>query len=188
MITRTRMLAIGALLAVTVFLGAAETTRHSGEWATLFTEPFINAEGKGVDLRLKDKLVALYFGNAWDPASIAFTAKLQTFHAACREHIEIIYISFDRTSAQQLQTMKTFTVPWLSVPLGGADDKRVKIRFATQRFPALLVFDPDGGLLTMEGRMDVEFHPENAILKWVNIIQDVTAKKLEAAQKRTLGK
>ena len=99
----------------------------------------------------------------------AFTKKLATFYSNLSDakHFEIVFASLDQTREAFDEHVKEH--PWLALPYG-AGAQLVEQLSASERLthvPTLLVFGPDGALITREGKKCLEQDPEGAKFPWI---------------------
>lgn len=100
---------------------------------------------------LKGKHVALYFSAHWCPPCRGFTPLLASTYkqvnAEDGKELEIVYISRD-SSATEFQEYFAGML-WTAVPFAKRDISTALVRkFGVTGIPSLLVFSPDGDLLT----------------------------------------
>lgn len=115
------------------------------------------------------KLVGVYFSAHWCPPCRAFTPLLADWYeevtGADADSIEIIFATFDKQKAEFESYYAE--MPWLTF---GFEDPRIdeiSDKHEVGGIPELVIFKPDGTLVTSDGRMDVETHGPNAIAEWL---------------------
>lgn len=117
---------------------------------------------------LRGKTVAFYFSAQWCIPCKQFTPKLAEFREAHQnDDFEVVLMSLDRDSAQKAAYMKDEKMQWLTAP--GQSSKEIDHImnfYKLPGIPSLIVFEPDGRLVTTTGREDVTTDPVNALSKW----------------------
>lgn len=137
-------------------------------------------QGKNGDVpvsSLEGKYVLVYFSAHWCPPCRAFTPQLAAFYKrhSKDKNLEIIFASWDQNKAEFEEYFKEH--PWLAFPFETSESiiKTLGSNFSVQSIPTLLVFGPDGKLITREGRMSVVRDPSAENFPWVGA--DAAAKK-----------
>jgi thiol-disulfide isomerase/thioredoxin len=114
-------------------------------------------------------VIGLYFTAHWCPPCRTFTPKLISLYKAANSSqkvIEIIFISFDRDS----ETMNNYfeEMPWAAIPFSDANLREgIGHRFSITGIPALIVFKPNGTLISEDGRSDVYSKNAAVIDYWI---------------------
>eukprot|EP00697_Spironema_sp_BW2_P010035 gnl/Spiro4/2510_TR1211_c0_g1_i1.p1 gnl/Spiro4/2510_TR1211_c0_g1~~gnl/Spiro4/2510_TR1211_c0_g1_i1.p1 ORF type:complete len:157 (-),score=37.06 gnl/Spiro4/2510_TR1211_c0_g1_i1:85-516(-) len=105
----------------------------------------------GIDT-LEGKIVFVYFSAHWCPPCRGFTPVLSAFYEqVASKNAEIVFVSSD--SDQSSFDGYYAEHPWLALPFELRDVKNTLCsKFGISGIPCLLVFGPDGKLLTNEGR------------------------------------
>ncbi len=126
------------------------------------------AEEKIPREQIEGKILGVYFSASWCPPCRAFTSKLVSFHNAHDEEFEVILVGSDENHAEQTKYMKEYNMPWLAVSNGGKEAHELAQTFEVRGIPHLAILAPDGNILSVEGRQDLEAHGENALDLWKN--------------------
>lgn len=118
------------------------------------TAQFVRGVLRGADLmsKVEGKHFALYFSAHWCPPCRGFTPKLAEFYKdGLKDNLEIIFVSNDRDEAAFDEYQKE--MPWPSLPYSERDAARKLNKMCgVQGIPSLVVFSPDGMLVTSDGR------------------------------------
>lgn len=129
-----------------------------------------NGQVNPAELR-KVKFVAFYVGAHCYPPTREFTPRLVDFYNVVNAQgkiFEVIYVSDDR----EAETMQEYfdEMPWLSIPFSSVE-RRVTIMksFNVTMKPALIVCEPDGTAITLNGKTDIDAKQKDAILHWGKI-------------------
>lgn len=123
------------------------------DWKTRFSEGLVDAEGKTVDTAtLAGKYVAVYHSAHWCPPCKVFTPKLVDFANAHKDKLAVVFVSYDRSAEDMSSYMKETKMPWAAVPYRAPSGKKNADENGVKGIPALIVYGPDGALLTKSGR------------------------------------
>lgn len=132
---------------------------------------FADTKGEVVSFeKLKGKTLGFYFSAHWCPPCRQFTPTLVDFRNKNSEDFEVIFVSFDNSKAEKETYMQEASMPWLTVP--GHNNREANALaqiFGVRGYPTLVVIDPEGKVITSQGKEDVMFSPDTAIDKWKSI-------------------
>lgn len=122
------------------------------------------ALGEGLLSKAGGKPIGLYFSAHWCPPCRAFTPKLaEWYKAGLKDKMEIIFVSSDQDKGAFDSYFET--MPWLSLAYDKRDEKEeLSNAFGVNGIPAFVVMNPDGSVITTEGRSKVEEDPEGKTL------------------------
>eukprot|EP00281_Chroomonas_sp_CCMP1168_P020882 CAMPEP_0206228714 /NCGR_PEP_ID=MMETSP0047_2-20121206/9313_1 /ASSEMBLY_ACC=CAM_ASM_000192 /TAXON_ID=195065 /ORGANISM="Chroomonas mesostigmatica_cf, Strain CCMP1168" /LENGTH=744 /DNA_ID=CAMNT_0053651969 /DNA_START=139 /DNA_END=2373 /DNA_ORIENTATION=+ len=129
-----------------------------------------NAEGLPVSISdLQGKYVGIYFSAQWCAPCKAFTPKLiQTYKHVTEtlgKPFEIVFVSSDRS--QEAFDQYFGEMPWLALPFQQQDRRmQTGARLAVDSIPKLVLLNPDGTLLSLDGRDLISQDPEGATFPW----------------------
>jgi len=116
----------------------------------------------GADLLTKTggKPIGLYFSAHWCPPCRGFTPKLaEWYEAGLKDKMEIIFVSSDRDEASFNDYFKE--MPWMALPFDKREAKEVlSDACGVQGIPSFAVINPDGTIITTEGRSKVASDPK----------------------------
>lgn len=133
----------------------------------LITEPISNAQGEQVSLdSIEGKYIGLYFSAHWCPPCRLFTPKLVQFRDAHQDQFEIIFVSSDRTADAKQTYMQETGMKWPAVPWRGESSSALKNHFGVSSIPTLIILNPEGKVVSLDGRSDVELKGDAAIELW----------------------
>ena len=114
------------------------------------------------------KFVAIYFGAHWAPPCRLFTQTLRGFYESTNQghkQIEVIFVSLDGNKEAFLRNFNGTNkneeaMPWLAVPYEAEDRiQTLKMSYGINGIPTLVVLDPQGKLITYDGRKDIQQKP-----------------------------
>jgi GTPase SAR1 family protein len=119
---------------------------------------------------LRGKYVGLYFSGEWCPPSAKFTPVL----AKCYESIksrdvpfEIVFISSDRSEKAQMNYYNSLHGPWAMLPASKKKINRdVSSEHDVNSIPSLIIFDPEGNIVTKKGRGEVQNDTKGLKFPW----------------------
>jgi len=118
--------------------------------------------------QIEGKILGVYFSASWCPPCRAFTPKLISLHNAYADEFEVILVGSDESQVEQTKYMKKYGMPWLAVPNGGKEAHELAQTFEVRGIPRLAILAPNGNVLSVEGRQDLENHGENVFELWKN--------------------
>ena len=153
--------------------GRRPSEAASKPWNTL--EELVGSElmdvnGNKVDVKsLQGKIIGLYFSAHWCRPCRDFTPKLVEFRNANAKDFEVIFVSSDRSAADQQKYMQESGMNWPSVPYQSECKAILKERFSIRGIPALIIVDGKGNLISSQGRSEVNANLTTIIAKWKNL-------------------
>jgi len=118
---------------------------------------------------LRGKTVALYFSAHWCVPCRHFTPKLVDFYSQNKDkNFEVVFMSLDRNAKMKKEYMHEAGMKWLTAPGQGSPEiNRILDFYKLEGVPSLIVFGPNGELITTDGRGDVTNLPDKAMAKWM---------------------
>jgi nucleoredoxin len=120
----------------------------------------LDALGPDLMAKTAGKPFGLYFSAHWCPPCRGFTPKLaEWYKGGLQDVMEIIFVSSDRDEA----SFKEYSgeMPWLCLPYEKRDQKAaLSDAFGVNGNPSLGVCNPDGTVVTTDGRSKVENDPQ----------------------------
>ena len=127
--------------------------------------------GEGAELMRADALdgkhLALYFSARWCSPCKRFTSELAKTYAAIkakRDDFEIVFVSADKDDKSFRDYFKQ--MPWLALPFDKERCEALSSLLGVEDLPGLVVLDPQGNVITVEGRSAVESDPEGYDFPW----------------------
>eukprot|EP00758_Cryptobia_borreli_P002429 Tbor_TRINITY_DN3024_c0_g1::TRINITY_DN3024_c0_g1_i1::g.17380::m.17380/K17609/NXN; nucleoredoxin len=118
---------------------------------------------------LNGKYVLIYFSAHWCPPCKQFTPILAEFYTKHHEskNFEIIYVSSDRTETEFEGYYAS--QPWTAIRFSDQAAKmQISKLFSVSGIPTLIVLDPQGNVITSNGRGMVMGDKDAAKFPWVN--------------------
>merc|ERR1712217_123935 len=106
------------------------------------------------------KPIGLYFSAHWCPPCRGFTPKLAEFYKnSLKDKMEIVFVSSDRDQASFDEYFRE--QPWLALPYEKRAEKEALSKaFGVQGIPSFIIINPDGTVITEDGRSRVMADPE----------------------------
>ena len=98
------------------------------------------------------KITALYMSAKWCGPCRGFTPELVKFRNQNADHFQFVFVSFDKSKAQQLQYMVEDEMNTPSIPFDLKEKDQLIADKANEGIPQLLVYSPQGTLITRNGR------------------------------------
>eukprot|EP00759_Apiculatamorpha_spiralis_P007011 PhF_6_TR14171/c0_g1_i2/m.22677/K17609/NXN; nucleoredoxin len=124
---------------------------------------------------LQGKYVLLYFSAHWCPPCRAFTPLLANFYRkhAASKNFEIVFVSLDQNEKEFNEYFAEH--PWYAVPFSyrGALES-IQQKSNIQTIPTLLVYSPEGQLITNNARNLVPQDPNGERFPWAGTMTQPT--------------
>ena len=125
---------------------------------------------------LLGKVICLLFGAAWSPPFTDFLALFKSFHEDLQADgapMEVIYISFDRTSEEMMALISDeFPESWVAVPHGSSMINYLKLKYSIVVIPKLVVVRDNGDLITDKGVKEVRKRTKRCFTNWYNVANE----------------
>jgi len=132
-----------------------------------FANSLLDSDGKKVSSKvLESKTVGLYFSAQWCPPCRQFTPKLVNFRNDNTKDFEVVFISSDRSSEDQLAYMNDTGMQWYTLEHGSSLTKLLASKFQVSGIPSLVILSPSGATITRNGRDDVLSNAKGALVNW----------------------
>lgn len=132
---------------------------------------FVGQKGNEMDsttLNYPTELIGVYFAANWCKNCSILTPKLADFYKEINNLVtkfEIVYVNNDQ-SLEAFETTKS-EMPWMSIPFSNQQFcTELRTKYSVSAMPTLIIFRPDGTILTRNGRSDVENDIEKAFMNW----------------------
>jgi nucleoredoxin len=131
-------------------------------------ETFVSKSGNVGRDAIDGKTIGIYFSAHWCPPCRGFTPELvKTYNKLKAEgkDFEIIFASSDRDE----EAFKEYfaDMPWLALPFEDRDLKAsLSKQFKVSGIPMLVLLNPDGTVITTEGRSEIGEDAEGANFPW----------------------
>lgn len=136
----------------------------------LFGDELRNSRKKKVSIdELAGKTIGIYFSAHWCPPCRAFTPVLVEFHQEMtrkEKPFEIVFVSSDREKSAMYSYMREMDMPWLALEFGDDHKGALASRYHVRGIPKLVIIDPNGNLITENGRDDVAQRGARAYNEW----------------------
>lgn len=155
-------------LVVSILLLLSITQTQAGNAMTdLFPAGLVDREGNKVTTEiLNGKFVGIYFAAGWCQSCQGFTPALVPFRNKHADEFEIVFVSSDKSKTDQFAYMKKYDMQWPTLEYRSKPAQALKERFNVTSIPTLIILSPDGGLISLNGRYDVESNPAEAMATW----------------------
>ena len=115
---------------------------------------------------LAGKYVGVYFSAHWCPPCRAFTPQLVAFRDKHKAEFEVVFVTSDRSTNDQIEYMKSTGMNWLATPYDSEAGSKLKKHFAVRGIPKLIILNPEGKVVTEDGRSDVMQNGDEALAGW----------------------
>ena len=120
---------------------------------------------------LLGKVICLLFGAGWSPPFLQFLTVFKRFYSELEQEdapLQVIYVSFDRTSEEMRDLARNFPVGWLSLPHSSKLINYLKLRYGVVVIPRLIVVTDCGQLITNRGVKEVKRRTKRCFTDWYN--------------------
>jgi nucleoredoxin len=139
-------------------------------FAEIFGNDFVRNDGTAVKRNeFKDKYVGIYFSAHWCGPCRGFTPQLTKTYKKILDAgkpFEIVFASSDRDQGAFDEYFKE--MPWLAIPYADRDRKTdLSDYFEVQGIPTFVILDPEGKVVTDDGRSAVMSDKEGAEFPWI---------------------
>lgn len=135
--------------------------------SSLFPGKILDSKGKSVSSKVLDnKIVGIYFSAQWCPPCRHFTPSLVEFRNKNAKEFEVVFVSSDRSSDDQLKYMEKYGMKWYTLPHGSDAANKLKKKYEVRGIPSLVIVDAKGNTITKNGRSDVSGNPSGALANW----------------------
>lgn len=138
-------------------------------FVTLFGDTLRSKHGEArTEEVLRGKVaIAVFFTGHWCPPCRHFTPKLVQAYteALCAKGLEVVFVSSDASEEQYDNYYSE--MPWLALPYAKRDLKQQLCqKFGVTGIPNLVILDPEGNLITDNGRGKVMQDPTGEAFPW----------------------
>ena len=155
------------LLSISILFFSTGTDLAAKDSNSLFPKKLIDKKGKSVSSKiLENKIVGIYFSAQWCPPCRGFTPSLVDFRNKNSEDFEVVFVSSDRSSEDQLKYMEKYNMNFYAIPHGSDAANNLKKKVEVRGIPSLVIVDAKGNTITKNGRGDVSANPEGALASW----------------------
>jgi len=139
----------------------------SADLAELLPEELQNAAGETISREsLVGKLIGVYFSAQWCPPCRAFTPRLVQFRNEHQEDFEVVFVSSDRSPADQKRYMKEYKMDFLTVAHGSDDATKLARHFGVRGIPHLAIINDRGETVRANARSEVASGQEGLVEAW----------------------
>ena len=151
-----KKISIALLCSLAVLMTAARAHASEAQMKVLkehFPDGIIDKDGNPVDLaKLEGKAVGIYFSAHWCGPCRAFTPSLVKFRDENNEQIEVVFVSSDRSAADQKKYMEEAEMKWYTMAFKSPAADALKKKYEVSGIPSFVLLKSNGELLTKSGR------------------------------------
>ena len=142
--------------------------------ASYFPANLEDADGNPIDASvLEGKIVGVFLSAHYCAGCKVFCPALVKFREKHKDDgFEVVFISRDENEKEKAIYVAEAGMEWPIVPgVRSKDARKFASKFASRALPELIVFAPDGSVITKEGVNDVWLTPEFALENWRSAIE-----------------
>ena len=157
-----------------LFSQSQEKVRSStvSDQKVLLPNELLDAGGQVVSIdELKGKYVGLYFSASWCGPCRTFTPKLKKFRDQNEKTFEVVLVGSDGSAKAQANYMKKYKMPWLALKNQSDEARELSLSLKVEYIPYLIVLDPDGNVVTKNGKEDIARLGSDAFASWQEIAE-----------------
>ena len=115
---------------------------------------------------IEGKYIGLYFSASWCGPCRSFTPKLIKFKEEHNANFEVILIGSDGSAKAQANYMKKYKMPWLALKNQSDAARGLSQALDVEYIPYLVVLNPDGEVVTKNGKADIARLGLSAFSAW----------------------
>ena len=115
---------------------------------------------------IEGKYIGLYFSASWCGPCRSFTPKLIKFKEEHNAKFEVILIGSDGSAKAQANYMKKYKMPWLALKNQSDAARGLSQALDVEYIPYLVVLNPDGEVVTKNGKADIARLGLSAFSAW----------------------
>ena len=155
-----------------LFLVAAEDTEENKasekvDLQLTLPETLLDLQGNKVSADiLEGKYVGLYFSASWCGPCRVFTPSLIKFRNKHKAEFEVVLVGADGSSRAQANYMRKYKMPWLAMQNQSPEAKEARQATGVKQIPTLVILDPDGKILSKDGKKEIAQSAETALEDW----------------------
>jgi nucleoredoxin len=160
---------IGALTYGFLLFSQSQQESVSSPEAGKVTLPseLLSAAGDPVSAdQVKGKYIGLYFSASWCGPCRTFTPKLVKFRDQHIENFEVVLVGSDGSAKAQANYMKKYKMPWLALKNQSEKARELSMSLNVEYIPYVIVLDPDGNVVTKNGKEDIARLGTDALASW----------------------
>jgi nucleoredoxin len=133
---------------------------------------FVSNNGEVSNNLSSVKAIGVYFSAHWCPPCKQFTPVLAEFYKqvnASEKVFEVIFVSCD----QNEESFKNYlsTMPWIALPFNSEIKEELSDKLQVSGIPRLVIFSPDGKVISQNARNEVVSKGAACFDKWINPVQ-----------------
>jgi thiol-disulfide isomerase/thioredoxin len=133
----------------------------------ILPETLLDQEGEKVSAGvLEGKFVGLYFSASWCGPCRVFTPSLIKFRDAHKNDFEVILVGADGSPKAQANYMRKYKMPWLAMKNQSREAMEIRKSLGIPHIPYLVVLDPDGKIVSKNGRKEITRSGTEAFGTW----------------------
>lgn len=154
-------------LLLTVSCWAETASNGANVWEENFPDGLVNDQQNSLSVdNLEGKMVGLYFSASWCRGCAAFSRVFVPFRNRHQEKFEVVMVGFDYSAPEMFDYMTQYKMTWTAIPYDSPARLAMKERFKISEIPTLIIFTPDGKVITEDGQQQVDLMGDEAVAHW----------------------
>ena len=146
----------------------------SNIWEENFPDGLVDALQNPLSVdNLDGKIVGLYFSASWCRGCAAFSRIFVPFRNKHQEKFEVVMVGFDYSLPEMHDYMTKYNMEWTAIPYESPARIAMKERFKVSEIPTLIIFAPNGKVITQDGKEQVELMEDEAIAHWEKMAAEI---------------
>ncbi|GAB4283705.1 MAG: hypothetical protein Kow0029_30000 [Candidatus Rifleibacteriota bacterium] len=145
----------------------AGENNFANPWEEFFPDGLIDADNNVIPIEhLEGKIVGLYFSASWCRGCCSFSREFVPFRNKHSDKFEVVLVGFDYSAAEMASYMKNYKMKWTAIPWDSPSRLAMKEKYQISEIPTLIIFSPNGKIITMDGHQEVMTMGDEAITHW----------------------
>ena len=88
-----------------------------------------------------------------------------------KKNFEVVLVGSDGSAKAQANYMKKYKMPWLALKNQSDEARELSLSLKVEYIPYLIVLDPDGNVVTKNGKEDIARLGSDAFASWQEVAE-----------------